>query len=146
MLNVNIWDLLWTVVNFFLLYFILNKLLYKPVIRFMDERQGRIDAALNREHKAQEALMADKTMMADQRASCRREAQRLLEEAKGESEAKQAELAKKLRQDEGRSRREMCEKLELLRGEERESFSACEAELTELLVSRLLCNEAEQRG
>lgn len=40
----------------------------------------------------------------------------------------------------------MREKLELLRGKERESFTACEAELTELLVSRLLCNEAEQRG
>lgn len=144
MLNVNIWDLLWTVVNFFLLYFILNKLLYKPVIEFMDERQSRINAALSREHKAQESFVADKAMMDEERALCRKEAQRILEEAKGESEAKQTELAKKLRQDEGRSRREMREKLELLRREEQKSFTDCEAELTELLVSRLLCGNAEQ--
>lgn len=90
--------------------------------------------------------MADKTMMDEERALCRKEAQRILEEAKGESEAKQTELAKQLRQDESRSRREMREKLELLRSEERESFAACEDELTELLVSRLLCGEAEQRS
>lgn len=146
MLNVNIWDLLWTVVDFFVLYFVLNKLLYKPVVKFMDERQGRIDAALSRERKAQESFVADKAMMDEERALCRKEAQRMLEEAKGDSEAKQAELAKKLRQDESCSRREMREKLELLRREEQESFSACEAELTELLVSRLLYSEAEQRG
>lgn len=146
MLDVNIWDLLWTVVNFFVLYFVLNKLLYKPVVAFMDERQSRINAALSRERKAQESFMADKTMMDEERALCRKEAQRILEEAKGESEAKQTELAKQLRQDESRSRREMREKLELLRSEERESFAACEDELTELLVSRLLCGEAEQRS
>lgn len=146
MLSVNIWDLLWTVINFFVLYFVLNKLLYKPVVKFMDERQGRINAALSRERKAQESYMADKAMMDEERALCRKEAQRILEEAKNESEAKQAELARKLRQDESGSRREMRERLEQLRREERESFAACETELTELLVSRLLRDGAEQRG
>ena len=124
----------------------MNKLLYKPVVKFMDERQGRINAALSRERKAQESYMADKAMMDEERALCRKEAQRILEEAKNESEAKQAELARKLRQDESGSRREMRERLEQLRREERESFAACETELTELLVSRLLRDGAEQRG
>lgn len=42
--------LLWTVITFCLFAFVLNKLLFKPMLAFMDQRQARIDAA--REKKA----------------------------------------------------------------------------------------------
>ena len=47
MLSINIWELLWTVVNFFVLYYLLKLLLYRPLIGFMDARQARIDTGLN---------------------------------------------------------------------------------------------------
>ena len=46
MISINISELIWTVINFFLLLFLLNRFLYKPVISFMEERQARIDAKL----------------------------------------------------------------------------------------------------
>ena len=44
MISINISELIWTVINFFLLLFLLNRFLYKPVISFMEQRQARIDA------------------------------------------------------------------------------------------------------
>ena len=43
MLSINISELLLTVLSFFVLMFLLNKLLFKPVIRFREERQSRMD-------------------------------------------------------------------------------------------------------
>ena len=42
MLSINISEVILTVLNFFLLYFLLKRFLYTPLIRFMDERQGRL--------------------------------------------------------------------------------------------------------
>ena len=52
MISINISELIWTVINFFLLMFLLNRFLYKPVISFMEKRQARIDAGLQEEQDA----------------------------------------------------------------------------------------------
>ena len=38
MLSINISELVLTILNFLLLWFLLNKFLFKPVIRFTEER------------------------------------------------------------------------------------------------------------
>ena len=40
MLNINVWDLLWTFVNFFVLYCLLNKFLFQPLTSFMDPQDA----------------------------------------------------------------------------------------------------------
>ena len=55
MLSINISELIWTIINFFLLYFVLKRFLFTPVCRLLDERQEKIDASLNEEKQAQEA-------------------------------------------------------------------------------------------
>ena len=42
MLNINIWDIVWTVVNLLLFFFLLKKFLFKPVMKVMDEREKKI--------------------------------------------------------------------------------------------------------
>ena len=49
MLSINVSELIWTIVNFFLLYFLLKRFLYTPVVRFLDKRQARLDEALKQE-------------------------------------------------------------------------------------------------
>ena len=56
MLSINPSETIWTILGFFVLLFLLNQFLYKPLIRFMDERRARIDAGLNEEREAQAAL------------------------------------------------------------------------------------------
>ena len=59
MLSINISELVLTIVSFFVLLFILDKFLYKPVTKFMAERQARIDAALETERAAKDDAAAN---------------------------------------------------------------------------------------
>ena len=43
MLSINISELLLTILSFFVLMFLLNKLLFKPVISFSEQRQNGMD-------------------------------------------------------------------------------------------------------
>ena len=56
MISINVSELIWTVINFFLLMFLLNRFLYKPVITFMENRQARIDAGLQKEQDAKTSV------------------------------------------------------------------------------------------
>ena len=58
MLSINISELIWTIINFFLLYFLLKRFLYKPICEHMDARQARIDAGLAKERDHPELLQA----------------------------------------------------------------------------------------
>lgn len=58
MLSINFSELVLTIISFFLLLFLLNKFLYTPVLKFMRERQARVDASLEKERLAQEEASA----------------------------------------------------------------------------------------
>lgn len=45
MLSINISELIWTIISFLILYFILKKFLFDPLVTFMDERANRMAAA-----------------------------------------------------------------------------------------------------
>ncbi len=53
MISINISDLIWTIINFLLFCFLLNHFLFKPVLRFMDDRQARVDAKLSEKREAE---------------------------------------------------------------------------------------------
>ena len=138
MISINPWELLWTIINFFLLYFILKNLLYKPLLKFMDERQARIDAGLAAEKKAQEALMGSKALLTDEKAKCTQDARNLLERDKSAYEARQAQLARAYREQSVQKRQELKKTVAETANEEQARFEENEEELTELLISRLL--------
>ena len=54
MLSINISELLLTILSFFVLMFLLNKLLFKPVISFREQRQNRMDESFRQESLAKE--------------------------------------------------------------------------------------------
>lgn len=62
---------LWSIICFCLMMLILNKLLFGPMLRFMDARQARID-------RAREKKKADEAALAAAEASC----QQALEDAR----------------------------------------------------------------
>lgn len=144
MISINPWELFWTVINFFLLYFILKNLLYKPLIRFMDERQARIDAGFAAEKKAQEALMGSKALLLDERQRCSQDARELLERDKSAYEAKQAQLARAYREQSVLRRQELKKTVAETANEEQARFDENEKELAELLASRLLSTDAAE--
>ena len=135
MISINPWELFWTVINFFLLYFILKKLLYKPLVRFMDERKARIDSALAAEKEARELFEGEQAQFEDEKA-------RLIHEAKAKTaaalEAKRAQAARDFREQSAQKRREMKTSVADIGDKERARFEENEAALAELFVNKLL--------
>ena len=56
MLSINISELIWTIINFFLLFFVLKRFLFGPLLSFMDARQAKIDAGTEAQREAQARL------------------------------------------------------------------------------------------
>lgn len=135
MISINPWELFWTVINFFLLYFILKKLLYKPLIRFMDARQARIDRGLAAEKAARELFEGEETLFKNEKARCLHEAR---SKAAAELEERRARYARDFREQSAKMRQEMKISVAETDGKEQASFEANEAALAELLVDKLL--------
>ncbi|WP_423406396.1 ATP synthase F0 subunit B [Faecalibacterium prausnitzii] len=136
MLTLNL-NLLWTVVNVLVLFLLLRKFLYRPVMNIIAERQKQVDAALaaaeTSKSEAAAALNAaqDKLRNVDNEAAARRKAyeqqaekekQQLLLDAQKQADAilaegktaAEAERQHKLREADAQTTalaRAMCEKL-----------------------------------
>ena len=136
MLTLNL-NLLWTVVNVLILFLLLRKFLFKPVMDIIAQRQKQVDDDLNaaetsrKEAAAAMSAAQDKLHNVDTEAAARRQAyeqqaenekQQLLAEARKQADtiiaegkaAAEAERQNKLRQADAQTTalaRAMCEKL-----------------------------------
>lgn len=136
MLTLNI-NLLWTVLNILVLFLLLRKFLYKPVMDIIAKRQQQVDAALAAADASKQEAAAvldsaqDKLRNVDTEAAARRaayeqqaekEKQQLLADAQKQADAivaegkaaAEAERQHKLRQADAQTTalaRAMCEKL-----------------------------------
>lgn len=136
MLTLNL-NLLWTVVNVLILFLLLRKFLYKPVMNVIEQRQKQVDAALSAAetskseaaaalHTAQDKLRNVDTEAAARRAAyeqqAEKEKQQLLADAQKQADAilaegkaaAEAERQHKLREADAQTTalaRAMCEKL-----------------------------------
>ena len=95
MLSINPSELIWTILCFLALLFLLDRLLYKPLVRFMDERKARIDAGLNEEKAAREALDEDTRALEQER---QRELSRASEELRADKEKNEEHRAAAVRE------------------------------------------------
>ena len=57
-MSINISELIWTVICFFVLLVVLKKLLFDPLVSFMAARDARIQDGLNAGRTAQQQLAA----------------------------------------------------------------------------------------
>ena len=104
-MNVQPSVLIWTVINFCILMLVLNKLLFKPLLAFMDARRKKIDdAGAARENAAREAAEARERAEEERKAAINR--------INDEAEATLGELRKKTELDRARLERECVTLLE----------------------------------
>lgn len=144
MLTINVSEVILTVINFFLLYFLLNRFLYTPLIRFMDERQARIAAGEDVRKRALDAAHESEAHMDEELRKSREEAMRITAGAAGSEDSELAERGRLLHESRHRAAQESRERIELLRREESAELNAKSGALAQLLASRLL-SEAERR-
>lgn len=94
--------LIWTIICFCLLMVILNKLLFRPILKVLDDRQARIDAAREKQQRELEsyrqgmlALEAKQTEKMKARAL---ETAQQVAQAREQAEAQLAEASRKQEQ------------------------------------------------
>ena len=85
MISINISDLIWTIINFLLFCFLLNHFLFKPVLRFMDDRQARVDAKLSEKREAEALAEENDARIESEKEKSRDEAKRILSKADSDS-------------------------------------------------------------
>ncbi|MBO4385374.1 MAG: hypothetical protein J5854_08180 [Clostridia bacterium] len=90
-MNINLPDIIWTIILFMLFVLVLNGLLIKPVLRHMDERKDKVARAHIRAMEREQSLEESRARALEARAASQRaaedEARRII--AAAEENAKQ---------------------------------------------------------
>lgn len=140
MLSINISELIWGIINFFLLYFLLKRFLYKPLISFMDKRRERIEAGYEDEkHALEEKKQVEEQIRAAQEQS-RSDARQLLGSTGEENSRLLRQSIQQAQEESENELRFFDEGADEFRRQKQEELSSCKAELAQLLAEKLLQN------
>jgi len=84
--------LIFQIVNFSILLFVLTKVLYKPLLGFLESRQKRIEDSLKRAEKIDKEWEEISRTRKEEMSKIENEAVRVIEESKNEAERKSKEI------------------------------------------------------
>ena len=138
MLSINFSELFWGLFNFFLLLFLLNRFLYKPLIKFMDDRKARIDAGLDEEKKALEEEQANNDGIEAALDEKRIEAKSIIEKAGAEDKASHSQAISEARSDAEKTVLDARENAAKVEKQLEERVKQQSQELARLLADKLL--------
>ena len=138
MLSINLSELVLTIISFFLLLFLLNKFLYTPVLKFMRERQARIDAGLEKERAANAEAAENKKRIEDAKTQRREEAKAILAKQRTDDGRAHEECAKQLLKDSAKERQEARVRVEAMAKDAKAKLDTEKDELANALAERLI--------
>lgn len=110
MLSINISEVIWTVINFFLLYFLLKKFLFNPIVEHMDKRNEKVKQGFDAEKEALDALAKHDEELSARMDESRAEARRLIAAGKQADDAERAQALKAARADAAAERQNLRDK------------------------------------
>lgn len=87
-MEINIWQVLFQIVNFGVILFVLNKVLYKPILKLLDDRAKKINDGMALADKNIKAAEETEKTKKEEIAKARKEAAAIIRDA--ESDAKKA--------------------------------------------------------
>ena len=138
MLSINLSELVLTIISFFLLLFLLNKFLYTPVLKFMRERQARIDAGLEKERAANAEAAENEKRIEDAKTQRREEAKAILAKQRTDDGRAHEECAKQLLKDSAKERQEARVRVEAMAKDAKARLDTEKDELANALAERLI--------
>ena len=97
MLNINVWDILWTVINLLIFYLLLRKFLFKPVLSMMERREQMIKDDLDKAKKASEEAEQMKAEYETKLQEAQAEAVKIATTAKQRADRESAEIVEDAR-------------------------------------------------
>ena len=131
-MSINISELIWTVICFFVLLVVLKKLLFDPLVSFMAARDARIQDGLNAGRTAQQQLDAAARVRSEAQRKQAAAADALLAEAKSAAERARAQALQSAHQEAAQATRAMRARV---RDEETAAAAAVDAKLPELVTA-----------
>lgn len=138
MLSINLSELVLTIISFFLLLFLLNKFLYTPVLKFMRERQAKIDAGLEKERAANAEAAENEKRIEDAKTQRREEAKAILAKQRTDDGRAHEECAKQLLKDSAKERQEARVRVEAMAKDAKAKLDTEKDELANALAERLI--------
>ena len=144
MLSINFSELIWTIINFFLLYFLLKRFLYGPILRHMDARRERLDKALEAEKAAEERIQETEEQIEREKSARRDEADELIAAEERAAAARSAEALSAARTGAESALADGQSRLEESSARERAALQEETDALAELLAQNILGGSAAE--
>lgn len=138
MLSINISELIWTIINFFLLYFLLKHFLYDPVVRFLDAREARVNEAQARENAARAAREESARQIEEEKSLRREEAKGIVDASHARDREESMAALGKAKTDGEKSLESAGEQIRAEGERARAALDAETDELAAMLAERLL--------
>ena len=98
-LGVNFWDALFALANFLLLFFVLRKFLFKPVMKMINDRQKEIDDMYAAADAAQSEAAALQEQYQQRLAAAQDDGERIVKEAVARGQSRQEEILRQAGQE-----------------------------------------------
>lgn len=99
MLDINIWNFIWSAVNIIILFILLRIFLFKPINKIMNERTRTIQDNMDEAEKSRREAEHLKQQYADSISSAREEAQQIVMKAHDDAESEKAAILKKSQEE-----------------------------------------------
>jgi len=88
-------SLITQIINFLIMVFVLTKLLYKPILKILEERKKKIEESLELTEKLKKDIQANEEKKHEIIDKAKAEGKKIIEEAKKSAKQVEAELIKK---------------------------------------------------
>lgn len=137
MLSINLSELLLTILNFFVLLFLLDRLLFRPVIRFREERQGHVDESHRREALAREQEAKAREEARQQCLAGQQQARDMAAQAKAQAEEERLAAQQEMEREAQAAMTQAEEETEALRAAGSQNLEQRRHELARTLADRL---------
>lgn len=136
-------------INFLIVLAVLYKFLYKPLLKFLDERKNRIESSLIEAKRIESELKDMQQKREETEREARRQAQEIIVVAEKEAENRRQEVIAKMKQEaqvalEEAKQRFESEKEEAIRSLRKESASMITLALTKI-IGKLPAGEVDKK-
>ncbi|MDZ7729294.1 MAG: F0F1 ATP synthase subunit B [Dehalococcoidia bacterium] len=148
-LGINLPAIIAQTVNFLLLLFILRLVLFKPILRMLDDRRERIAEGLNAAETARAEAAQTQANIQEQMESARREGQELVSNAQNIAQRIQAEAREEAARERETALERARQEIDLERdraiSELRQEFATITVRAAERVIGESLDTNAHQR-
>ena len=99
MLKLDVWNIVFTIINLLVLYFIFKKFLFKPVLNVIKEREDKINGQFEEAKKANEDADNKKKEYEDKLIMAKNEADKIVLEARQRAEKEKNQTLESTRKE-----------------------------------------------